>query len=302
MSLRIRRTGSRSWLDHDGSRAKCAEFQQKLAERCQGEVGLFLTLTYDRTPYRTPRELYRSGSEEKHVALFMRRLGRAIGEKLTGRWICKLEFQRGGWVHFHIIVLGLNFIKHAKIRDAWGRGHVHVRKLTAKAAHYLSKYVAKDGDLPAFLLAEPLGSVKVVRTSQGFWSRGSVPSPPKPPSDSSEPPSFRIAAYRPIGESIERRDRRTTIESRGRFRQVNAPVEAVLYAQLAAGLRFVGRVGRWLHFAPPLGSGDAARRAAAADAAERLHLINSPNRDAPPDRPTWLRLAMTEIVGWQEAA
>lgn len=302
MSLRIRRAGSRSWLDHDGSRAKCAELQQRLTERCHNEHGLFLTLTYDRTPYGTPRDLYRAASEEKHVALFMRRLGRAIGANLTGRWICKLEFQRGGWVHFHIIVLGLRFIEHAKIQTAWRMGYVHVRRLTAKASRYLSKYVAKDGQLPAFLMLEPLGSVKVVRTSRGFWNRNGPAPRPTTDREAAEPPTFRIAAYCSIGDSIERRDRQTIVESRGRFRHLASPIEEVIFAQLGKGLQFAGKVGRWLHFAPPLGRSDAARRAAAAATAERLHLINCPNRDADRSRPIWLRLAMAEMCEWQEVA
>lgn len=302
MSLRIRRAGSRSWLDHDGSRAKCAELAQRLTERCKGEEGVFLTLTYDRTPFDSPRALYRAASEEKHVALFMRRLGRSIGKNLTGRWICKLEFQRGGWVHFHIIVLGLKYIEHGKIRDAWRMGHVHIRKLTQKAASYLSKYVAKDGQLPAFLLLEPLGSVKVIRTSRGFWQLSERPKGKTAEEHGSRPPTLRLAAYPTIGESIERRDRQTIVESRGRFRMLAAPLEEVLYAQLGHGMHYVGRVGRWIHLALPQGRGDAARRAAYADAAERLYLINCPNRDAERDRPRWLQLAMAEMSCWEVAA
>ncbi|QDU55856.1 hypothetical protein Pan181_20530 [Aeoliella mucimassa] len=160
-----------SWLHPVDCQAVAARYFHRLYERCRGRRRLFITLTYDRKPYKSAADLYRAQSDEKHVAMFMRRLSRHLKKKLTGKWVCKMEFQEGGWVHFHLLLLDETFIPHEDLMRLWGHGFVDVQNGTKGKLKYLCKYVFKDGKIPAFLLFERPRSVKIIRTSPGFWPK-----------------------------------------------------------------------------------------------------------------------------------
>src|SRR5690606_20307089 len=102
--------------------------------------------TYERREGETPEELFRRSSEERHVRKFIERLSRVMGQSLTGRWICKLEFQRGGWVHWHLIIVGCSSIPHRRLAKAWSHGHVWVQRCTKARVKYFAKYIAKGGN------------------------------------------------------------------------------------------------------------------------------------------------------------
>jgi hypothetical protein len=174
IALRIKRSGS--WLDPDCSWLLGWKLGRRLWSRVQGHTGVFLTLTYRRDEFENSLDLYRTQSERQDVALFMRRLGRRLGVSFNGKWICKLEFQKGGWVHWHLIVLGVPRIEHDVLSEAWGHGFVWIKKLTKRRVLYTCKYIAKGGahNLPAWIYAERPKSVKVIRTSRGFWGGAST--------------------------------------------------------------------------------------------------------------------------------
>lgn len=165
----VKERSSGSWLDPKCSGLLGYKLGKRLWNRCQGRRGVFLTLTYRRDEYSGPIELYRRAAAEQHVALFMRRLSRRLGRSLKGKWICKLEFQEGGWVHFHLLILGVERIEHATLKEAWGHGFVWIKRLNKTNCMYLTKYVAKGDAIPAFLYDEPPRSVKIIRVSPGFW-------------------------------------------------------------------------------------------------------------------------------------
>lgn len=147
----------------------------KLTRELKGEKAVMLTLTYDRTRYEGPRELYRQQREKRHVGRFINRLEKYLGRKLKGEWIRKLEFQKGGWTHWHIIIRGMNYIEHAELLKIWGHGHAFVTRASKTRLRYFAKYVAKPGDWPSFLLGERSRSVKLVATSPFFWRNTSAP-------------------------------------------------------------------------------------------------------------------------------
>lgn len=288
-TIRVRRSGSRSWLDYQWARAFGAKLATRLEERCAGERGLFLTLTYRRDQYNDPRHLYREASEKKHVAEFIKRLARHLGESLTGRWICKMEFQEGGWVHWHLILLGISRIEHAVLSDRWGFGHVWVKRMTHESRRYMTKYVAKGDGLPAFLYAERPRSVKVIRTSKGFWN-----DPPKKRNPSTPSTSPQLDAYRPIGESLRRSDHTSVIEDEwGNFFAKPIPLDLLLRELRAEGYRVFRRNGSWLGL----------KRSGVLRGASRgtpgLHLRRRQNRGTGPVQdpwPTWLNQYFTETL------
>lgn len=195
MAVAVKIVHSKSWLSREFGPVAAARLRERLLERCKGEKGLFLTLTYDREKYDSPQDLYRRAAEERHVRLFVRELERKLRVDLTGRWLCKLEFQQGGWVHWHLLVLGVEFISHDILSDAWGMGFVWVRRMSRTNICYVCKYVAKDGEIPAFLYLERSRSVRIVRVSPGFWLKTC----PRGSSERRELMPF----YRTVGQVLE---------------------------------------------------------------------------------------------------
>ncbi|MEL6310969.1 MAG: hypothetical protein AAFQ17_01165 [Pseudomonadota bacterium] len=306
--IELKHRGTGSWLDPRSNGRLSAALSNRLWERCRGHRGLVLTLTYDRTPYDSPLDLYRKQSEERHVRAFIRKLGNHLNDSLSGRWFCKMEFQKGGWVHFHLIMVDVGRIPHAKLAELWGHGFVSVKRLTPKAVRYCTKYLAKGEDIPAFLFNERPRSIKIIRVSPGFWARHQVrpkvePSEPDP---LDEPPPMRVNGYIPIGQKIDDRwDSFTLRDEEGKWRHGTCDLGQLLAALLMMGCGVVGRRHGWLLIdgdmddvqdailivqhsmrireerEPASGEGQGPRRR------RRLDLINSSN---PHTRlPNWLR-------------
>lgn len=144
------------------------------------QPGLFLSMTYDHGPYdpnsaEGPENLWDTAQKEKHVHVFMEMLESHLGRSLKGCWTRKAEFQTGGWLHYHVILLGVPFIPHHVLKDCWEHGHIFVTKIRPKHAHYMAKYQGKAGAYPDFLLDKPSRSVKIWGTSPGFWSPVETP-------------------------------------------------------------------------------------------------------------------------------
>lgn len=241
--LSLRARSSKSWLDPRYCYKLSADLSERLIARCRGEKGVFLTLTYRRDEWDDPQQLYRAASDERHVRRFMERLGQLMDQSFSGRWLCKLEFQEGGWIHFHIILLGLTYIDHAMVAHAWGHGFVWIDRLNAGRIRYICKYVAKGGEVPAYLLIERIRSVKIVRVSPGFWGELSQPSRPREPSERLQ----TVSAYIPIGQVIERGDHESVIrdEDTGRIWRVHENVGRLVFKLALMGCRVVGTEKGW---------------------------------------------------------
>lgn len=265
----------RSWLDVAFSRFLARRLTDRLLTRCKGQRGLMITLTYRREEWSTPRDVWRAQSERQHVPLFMRRLGRALGENFSGRWLAKAEFQQGGWVHFHIVLLGVLRIDHELIERTWGHGYVWVSRLTQSRLRYACKYVAKAGGIPAFLYASR--RVTLVRTSTGFWLDGDEHDVDEVASRPGDPLPAAVG-YVPIGERIARAEREVVVRSvDGRFRKIACPVWE-LVAELRSVGRIVTRSGNWLRAGGLPAGGRSPRRGPPA-----LHL----NQVHKPDAECW---------------
>jgi hypothetical protein len=257
------KTGRRSWFDPRGSRALAAALGDRLWSRCKGRRGLFVTLTYNRAHWASPQALYRATSDDQHVALFLRKVARLLKQDLGGRWFCKLEFQKGGWVHWHLIVLDVDPIPHAAVTRLWGHGHVWLRRVTRRAIRYTCKYVTKQDGFPMWLLSERPRSVKFIRVSPGFWGEcaprgereeshrdgGGEDEVDAPSADDSSPHVADLsgACYVPIGERIAQLEHRIIAkDDHGRFLQVDAELGALLAELLSMSCKVIGRRDGWL--------------------------------------------------------
>lgn len=271
MPFEFKAKSCRSWLHHTFGRVLSQQLSKRLIDRCRGEQGLFLTFTYDRADYEDAADLYRRCRDERHVRRFIDRLERWLGESLRGRWLCKLEFQKGGWVHFHLVILGVTFVPHDILVETWAHGHVWVRRLTAHNIRYTCKYISKDAALPAFLFLEPSRSVRIVRASPGFW----LDTEPGNPGDR-PPKRQRLDAYVPIGELIERAEDETVVrDDRGRYASIRMPViEVGRWARVLGGYFERGRRGWLTCLGVSMGRVERRARQAARPPGPPLHSIN----------------------------
>ena len=80
--IQLKQRGTGSWLDPRSSKSLAAKLSTRLVERCRGEKGVVVTLTYRREEFGDSRELYRAAQEEQHVPLFLRKVSRHLGESL----------------------------------------------------------------------------------------------------------------------------------------------------------------------------------------------------------------------------
>lgn len=281
--IEVRPCRSKSWLDRSYSHVLAAQLTDRLVHRCRGQKGLFLTLTYRRSDYSGPADLYRLSSEHRHVRRFIESLSRYLGQSLTSRWLCKLEFQRGGWVHYHIILLDVNCIDHSALSNIWGHGYVWINRLTSSRIRYACKYISKGESLPAFLYNEPIRSVKIVRVSPGFWGDtadsggGGIP-----PTD---PPSSKLSGcYVPIGMSIELQENSTIIRDKdGKYEKRSIPTWQLVIESVSLGYTYAGTDQGWIKLRRPRHrtnrSGHCPPGVRAASRSEALHLTN--NRKPP---------------------
>jgi hypothetical protein len=178
-----------------GNRASSI-LSHKLEQRLASFEGkaLFLTLTYRQDDYDSARDLYRSQSEERHIRMFIRRLSHYLGDNLNGRWTRKMEFTKGGFVHFHLIIDSPRFIPHSDLEQIWGHGFVWINQCKWQHIKYFTKYIAKtEHSFPPFLYNQRSRSVKIVATSPNFW-RGPVRT------DQSQKKSLQWAVFVPLVE------------------------------------------------------------------------------------------------------
>lgn len=277
-------TRSDSWLDPESAPYLAARLSARLIERCRGRRGLFVTLTYDPSNYTDDRDCYRAAQEQQHLNRFIQRLSKYLGQSLRGKWIAKREFQRNGFLHYHLIVLDVHRIPHDQLTRLWGHGFTFINRLSPKRITYLCKYVSKSGDFPSWLLLEKPKSVKIISTSPGFW--GNSTETPEP-----DPAAFRfrkLACHIMIGHKLEtRREAVCVRDDNGTVRTYGAPILLLLYCLRESGFE-ISRDRRWYTFDCTWEDLEvAADRAArlhakrAAERARRLYLIKCENLTHP---------------------
>lgn len=278
--IEIRPTGTESWLNARFARRLSAKLGRRLWERCQGRRGLFVTLTYRRDEYASPLDLYRKQSEHRHVREFLRRVARHLGRDLSGKWFCKLEFQRGGWVHWHLIILDVEKIPHAAAMELWGHGHVWLRRLNKKNVKYCTKYTCKADQLPAWLMAERPRSIKIVRVSPRFWGEvehSEQGGEDDEAVDESLGVSTVIDAYVPLGHRLDNDGGKFVardIDS-GQYRRGSSDLGMLLLSLFELGCAVVENRSGWLVVDATMEQLDRAeKRAAAAGEARSAALLH----------------------------
>jgi hypothetical protein len=243
--IEFRVRSSRSWLDAKYGKILAHDLAERLVARCAGQQVLKIELTYQREEYSDPADLYYRAGEHRHVRRFIESLRRYLKTDLTGRWLCKMEFQQGGWVHWHLLLLGVSYIDHTDLMNLWGHGYVWVRRADEAELRYVCKYIAKDGEFPAFLYLRPIRSVKIIRVSPGFW--GESTSKPKREDDDDEPAPIKLPAYVTIGEMIERGAEAIVCrDDDGRYVQVDGDPWDLFGKLRRMGGRVVGSEKGWL--------------------------------------------------------
>lgn len=287
-----------------------ARLRERLTRRLR-KGGRHITLTYARDQWDDAEQLYDAAGDagERHVRRFIARLEQYLGYSLKGRWFRKMEFQSGGWLHWHLLLDVQHDIRHDDLSRLWGHGHVFITRANRKALDYVCKYVAKDVDsLPVWLQARPVRSVRIIAVSPGFWaneaaeeSEGEVgedeDGPPR--SDFAERPggrwSPRLPIYRTIAHAFRVRRDVVYVEEfaigdkpdqiRHWWKRLRLSVGDVIRACHACGAKVVERDGGWLGIVCADADAvwsvleDAARAAQAAPPRPPLH---STERSQPP--------------------
>lgn len=104
---------------------------------------IFLTLTY-------PGEFPNARTAKRHLRAFLKRIWHVTQTLTSAIW--RLEFQKRGAPHFHIIVFGLPFIHYEVIQQLWCQvikseervfTRIEMLRSARQAMYYISKYMAK---------------------------------------------------------------------------------------------------------------------------------------------------------------
>lgn len=154
MQVRVRRPYIQPSRASDGdSRGEIKGFSARSRKRLmdytasiewQGQKAIFITLTY-------PSEFPSAREAKKHLKAFMERVRRRFPDA-SGIW--RLEFQKRGAPHFHIIFFNLDFWEKSEVQQAWGEiigyekpfTRIELIRSWRKAMSYVSKYLAKRDD------------------------------------------------------------------------------------------------------------------------------------------------------------
>lgn len=125
------------------SKASRRRMLRKLA-RLDARRPVFVTLTY-------PAEYPHPMIAKQHLRTFLKRIKRRVPDASA---VWRMELQKRGAPHFHLIFFGLPYISHATLRDWWGEVigvidsvtlFVRIEVIRSKRGvmHYASKYMAK---------------------------------------------------------------------------------------------------------------------------------------------------------------
>lgn len=146
---------------------------------------IFITLTY-------PKEFPQAEQAKQHLRAFMERIRRRY-PKASAIW--RMEFQKRGAPHFHLLFFNLPFIPKDEVKAMWGEIIGYSQVFTRiemigswkKAVAYVAKYIAKESErsdpsgfnFDPYLHAGrvwgifqrenlPLGTMVVIRIPMGF--------------------------------------------------------------------------------------------------------------------------------------
>jgi len=121
------------------SRLRLLEFLARTSDTKNPRI--FLTLTY-------PSNMTEAETGKQHLRAFLERVRRKF-PKASAIW--RIEYQKRGAVHFHLLFFNLPYWKADKIRIAWGecigeenpRIEIKTCRSRRESTYYVSKYLAK---------------------------------------------------------------------------------------------------------------------------------------------------------------
>ena len=83
---------------------------------------------------------------------YIQRLNYSItGQKEAyAKYVCVIEFQKRGAVHYHIIFFNIPYIPKIKMAEIWGNGLIKIKAVNdvKDIGRYVTKYMVKDNDDP----------------------------------------------------------------------------------------------------------------------------------------------------------
>lgn len=130
-----------SWFSSLGVRAKRKRLERKGLPNFHN--WRFITLTIDQTLFSTPLEAYLAASD--HMRRFLYACRKAGLWSNKAKWCWKLEFQRNGWPHWHLLVEKRSRIDYKKLNELWNFGEfaTDVKRVNERGFSYNFKYAFK---------------------------------------------------------------------------------------------------------------------------------------------------------------
>jgi len=166
----------RSWACPRCSGILSQNLGRQLRYRFTERRAVMVTLTLDRTKFATPREGYDWVKQQRSIPRSLEAWCNAHGISSKGAWLAKMELQKSGWPHWHVLVeVPPDFLcaRKGSFDDFWPHGFSNVRSQGVSVG-YLAKYTAKGTpeDVTEAVIASglPAQGVKWVTSSHGFWS------------------------------------------------------------------------------------------------------------------------------------
>lgn len=155
-----------SWYTREGAQKKLSQLEAKGLPSFRD--WRFITLTVDPKQFASAQSAYEYINER--FRYFMRDLRHTLGVSNLS-FIRKLEFQRNGWPHWHVILDYKKKIDHSRLLDLWSYGFVEIQRIKSKSLKYLFKYVAKglESTLPSWFLQ--YSRPRIIQTSKIFPSK-----------------------------------------------------------------------------------------------------------------------------------
>jgi len=147
--LKVKTTGDQPPQEEPSRRGEVCGFSKKSRKRLlelfarltPRKKTTFITLTY-------PKEFPDAKQAKSHLRAFFERL-RRHSQSACGVW--RLEFQKRGAPHFHILLWGMEFVPKETIQAWWGEiidyenpfTRIELIRSNRKVMSYVAKYVAK---------------------------------------------------------------------------------------------------------------------------------------------------------------
>jgi len=140
-----------------------------------------ITMTIDPKRFANQRAAYDEIKKKRAIPRALESWCNEMGIPNKGQWIAKMELQKSGWPHWHVLLevpWEFQCAEKGSFDEHWEFGFSNVRHRHV-SVRYLAKYVAKGAE-DQFDTVEASGlpsqGVKWVTASHGFWTAGTTES------------------------------------------------------------------------------------------------------------------------------